>query len=327
MRSGVFIPFKDYDCVGGPSTFMRNLKEYFDRSGYVYKDDYRDVSGIFFPIAYDNRVLDKIKTTGGKVIQRLDGIYYPTKHGEEYRKLNAPIENIYNNYTDHFIFQSEYSKRQCFAMFGSVPEDRYTVIHNGVDTDIFFPASGDSFNSIEGKVKFITTGNFRNADMLEPVINALDSCVGEFDFELFVVGPIPAVNLKPLVQRDYVVWTDRKSRDEIAEYLRSSHIFIYSHLNPPCPNSVLEAIATGLPVTGFSSGSMTELLGSDELLAEVSGDIFQRYEDFKYNKLRDIILKAVGEYELYKYNALKRAGTVSFEHCGSGYMNIIDKIL
>ena len=35
--NNVFIPFKGYDFIGGPSTFMRNLSTYLDDVGYNYK--------------------------------------------------------------------------------------------------------------------------------------------------------------------------------------------------------------------------------------------------------------------------------------------------
>ena len=44
-------------------------------------------------------------------------------------------------------------------------QSRYTVIHNGVYTDVFYPNNEIKTGK---KYKFITTGNFRNIDMLEP---------------------------------------------------------------------------------------------------------------------------------------------------------------
>jgi len=36
-----------------------------------------------------------------------------------------------------------------------------------------------------------------------------------------------------------------------------------AEVNPPCPNSVIEALACGLPVVGFNSGSIKELVSDD----------------------------------------------------------------
>jgi glycosyltransferase involved in cell wall biosynthesis len=43
--------------------------------------------------------------------------------------------------------------------------------------------------------------------------------------------------------------------------MRSSHLLFSAEINPPCPNSVIEALACGLPVVGFDTGSLRELIG------------------------------------------------------------------
>lgn len=324
MAANIFIPFQNYKSVGGPSTFMKNLKSYLDRVAFPYSESLNDNRQLFFPIAFDEKVIRKIKKRNGLVIQRLDGIYYPSKHGEKFEKLNVPIRKIYQQYTDFVIFQSEYSKAQCFHMFGKKPEDQYELIVNGVDKNIFF-ASPEK-DTIKGKVKFVTTGNFRNIDMIEPVVQALDSLKKELDFELAVVGPIPNKSLESFFQKPYINYFGSKNLQEVAAILRQQHIYLYSHLNPPCPNSVLEAISCGLPVVGFDSGSMAELLFfSCDLLAEVSDDLFQEYKDFSYVKLQEKILLAVKNYTFWQERALAYSNLYSFEACGKQYVNVFTK--
>lgn len=320
----IYIPFYKYSAIGGPSTFMKNLKSYLDRVAFPYSESLKDNRQLFFPIAFDEKVIRKIKKRNGFVIQRLDGIYYPSKHGEKFEKLNAPIRKIYQQYTDFVVFQSEYSKAQCFHMFGEKPEDQYELIVNGVDKNIFF--ADPEKDTIQGKVKFVTTGNFRNIDMIGPVVQALDSLKKELDFELTVVGPIPNKSLEPFFQRPYINYLGSKDLQEIAAILRQQHIYLYSHLNPPCPNSVLEAISCGLPVVGFDSGSMAELLFfSRDLLAEVSADLFQEYKDFNYMKLHEKILLAVKNYTFWQERALAHSHLYSFEACGKQYVNVFTK--
>ena len=176
------------------------------------------------------------------------------------------------------------------------------------------------------KFKLVTTGNFRNIDMLEPVIKALDT-ISKFDFELHIIGPIVNDNLLDLINRDYVTYHGTKTTHQIAALLREHHVFIYSHLNPPCPNSVLEAIASGLPVVGFNSGSMSELLHfSPNLLAEVSDDVFQKYEDFSADKLKDKIMYCMTHFEKMKEVALVNASNYNFKHCGEKYQKIFQNI-
>jgi glycosyltransferase involved in cell wall biosynthesis len=50
------------------------------------------------------------------------------------------------------------------------------------------------------------------------------------------------------------------SRERIPELDRSAHFYFSAEINPPCPNSVIEALACGLPVVGFAMGSLPELV-------------------------------------------------------------------
>jgi len=320
----VFIPFKEYDFIGGPSTFMRNLSTYLDDVGYNYKSDISKSKHIFFPISYDLASLKKIKKDKGAIIQRLDGIYYPQKHGASYQEKNKLIKDIYLNYATKVVFQSQYSKAQCFTLFGEKDTDDYEIIINGVNEAIFYPSN--AFKEVPKTFKLVTTGNFRNIDMLEPVIKALGA-ISKFDFELNIIGPIVNDKLHDLINRDYVTYHGTKTTHQIAALLREHHIFIYSHLNPPCPNSVLEAIASGLPVVGFNSGSMSELLHfSPNLLAEVSNDVFQKYEDFSADKLKEKIIYCMTHFEKMKEVSLVNASNYSFKHCGKQYQKIFQNI-
>ncbi len=49
-------------------------------------------------------------------------------------------------------------------------------------------------------------------------------------------------------------------REKIPEIDRSAHLYFSAEVNPPCPNAVIEALACGLPVLGFDTGSLSELV-------------------------------------------------------------------
>jgi len=322
----IFIPFGSYEnTTGGPSTFMYNLNNYLDKENIRYHTKYKKGDSIFFPITYSYDVLKEVKKNGGKIIQRLDGIYYPSKHGDKHIELNSDIKEIYLKYADHIVFQSEYSRKQCFEMLGIKEQQNYSIIINGVNKEIFIP---DNNRTMSGIIELVTTGNFRNIDMIEPVVLALDTLAGKFDFHLNVIGPVVNESLKSLLKRDYVVMRGLKTIYEIAEVLPKMDIFIYSHLNPPCPNSVIEAISCGLPVVGFDSGAMSELCWfSKDILAYVSDDIFQKYEDFNPEALAEKIELCIDNYGYYRKLALDHSHLYSFEECGKKYVEVFEKII
>jgi glycosyltransferase involved in cell wall biosynthesis len=328
--SFLFIPFKNKENIGGPSTFMANLKEYLILKSFKFHSNpkkFKESSGIFFPISYDKYLLSYFKNNILPIIQRLDGIYYPSKHGKNFEELNKDIKDIYSNFSTHIIFQSQYCKIQCFEMFGELSDNRYSIIYNGADKKIFYP--GKKLNNKKNNtIKLITTGNFRNIDMLEPVIIALDILSPNHKFEFTIIGPISNRKISKFVKRPYVKYIKKLNLKKVADYLRTSDIFIYSHLNPPCPNSVIEAISCGIPVVSFDSGSMSELLFfSKDLLAPVSDKIFQEYREFNPILLKNKIEYALKNLDPLKKRAMEYSDLYSFENTGASYIKLFNQLL
>lgn len=329
----LFIPFKSYvKDIGGPSTFMINLKGFLTSKSFKFQSDPRRISatnGIFFSITYDKFILSYFKKNNLPIIQRLDGVYYPQKHGSKYTHLNKDIKDIYINYSTYVIFQSEYCKRQCFKILGILPQDKYSIIYNGTNKKIFYPGEYEEKLNRNEKIKLITTGNFRNLDMIEPIILALDNLVNKYEFELTIIGPVINNEIIKLIKnKNYIRYIKKLNLKKIAIYLRESDIFIYSHLNPPCPNSVIEAISCGIPVISFNSGSIPELLSfSKDLIAPVSKKVFQEYKEFNPELLQKKIIYAIENFKLIKKRAVKHSYLYSFEKAGDKYIKIFNQLL
>lgn len=298
----IYVPFKTYkQCIGGPATFMNNLQEYFLKKPYKSisdEENYKEADSIFFPISFERNILKYFRANKLPIIQRLDGIYYPSKHGFKYLYFNREIKIDYLKYSDFIIFQSEYSRIECFAMLGKIQKEKYKIICNGTDKSIFYPRN-KMFN--KNKIIFITTGSYRNKDMIEPVVLALDAIKDKYNFELRIIGPVSDNEAKKLIEREYIVYLGAMNKEGVAKELQKTDILIHCQLNPACPNSVIESVSCGVPVIGFDTGAMKEVLFfSPELLAYVSDDIFQKYKDFNYEKLMEKIILCIEEYEKFK---------------------------
>lgn len=322
----IFIPFKQWvEGVGGPLTFMRNLREDLLRKFYEFIENienYQKADKIFFPISFNKNILSYFKKNKHPIIQRLDGVYYPSKHGIKYLYFNKDIKFDYLKYSNFIIFQSKYSRLECFTMLGEVDENKYTIVCNGTNKSIFFPVKKE-FN--ENKIIFTTAGSFRNKDMIEPVVLALDIVAKEHNIELRIVGPIISNDIERFTDRKYVRCLGRIDEKNLAKVLQGSDILIHCQLNPACPNSVIEAISCGIPVIGFDTGAMKEVLYfCPELLAYVSEDVFQKYKDFSSERLLEKINLCVSNYQEFKSKFLKYSHLYDSKETSNSYIKIFN---
>ncbi len=320
----LFIPKVD-KFYGGPKTFLTNLSKYLHEKGVKTISDPLNSDLIFFPVEFPKEILEKASKKKIPIVQRLDGVFYEPEHNKAQLEFDNYVKEIYLKYANYVIFQSEYSKSQCFFKYGEKSPDQFSLIVNGVDKTIFYPS--DSEHDPTNFIRFVTTGNIRRKEMIEPIVLALDELRTEFNFELTVVGKITD-ELKPYLNRDYLNYVGPKELQEVSKILRNSDIFLFSFLNPACPNSVIEAVSTGLPVVSFDSGSMKELVGfNKDLLAFVSDDLFQNVKDFKYEKLKEKIKLCVDNFRKYKKESYLQSSLYSFETCGDQYMETFNAII
>jgi len=329
-KNRIFIP-RIRIQVGGPKSFMVLFKEHAHKRGiHVTHNRFCRADNALIPIAMDPDLLSTWKSVSGRrsVIQRLDGVFYDPEKSDYDVTRNAQLKTVYHQLADKIIFQSEYSKQQCEHYLGKTTDSVSSrIILNGTDLSLFHPQVVHP--PIAGRsIRFITSGNFRDTEMLEPIIKALDRLTGQFQFTLTVVGPITCDLNPELAARPYLVMLGKCDRQELARYLRQSDIFMFSFLNPNCPNSVIEATASGLPVVSFQSGAMPELCDfNQELLAEVRSlhPVIQRRSEIENgtDALLEKLQLCIREYERFRANAIQSRDRFGIENCIEAYFSMI----
>jgi glycosyltransferase involved in cell wall biosynthesis len=84
--------------------------------------------------------------------------------------------------------------------------------------------------------------------------------------ELSIAGDVPE-SLKTHYQEKFpallINWVGVIPQEQIPALDRSAHLLYSADLNAACPNSVIEALACGLPVLAFDTGALSELVKID----------------------------------------------------------------
>lgn len=279
----LFMPIK-LRPTGGTSIFARKFKAASQRLGWnvTFKFAGR-FDALLVIVSCPLRYLVLAKLLRRPIIQRLDGVYYPsTISGRFYPLYNLKARLIRRYFADFVIYQSHYSKSACDKFLGGPVKTPHQIIYNGVDTSHFCPPDLRQLpRSHADQQVFISASRFRRLDQVIPLVRSFQLyrqkyhansrlyLVGNFESRLHSIS-------RNLAHEPAVILTGPVPNTRLPEYLRSADVFLFTHQNPPCPNNVLEAMACGLPICGVADGAMPEITepGVNCELVPVSGDAF-----------------------------------------------------
>lgn len=325
-RAKIFIDY-EYQYTGGPKSFMANLKKYLESQNFFTTSNLDYANAIFFATRYDIDVVKEFSKKGGFVLQRLDGVYSKEVHGDDYHKIPDYkfAKEIYQNYATHYIFQSEYSQKQCHYAYGEPKSSNVYKIINGCDTTIF--SKNLNLELSKPKIKFVTDGFIRNQSMIKPIVEALQKISKNYDLELHLIGKIEE-DLVKFLDYDFIIYHGLQDLNYISKILKSCDIYIFTQLNPPCPNSIIQAVSVGLPVVTFDSGSMNEILFfNSDLLAPMPQKLFHTYSDINLEGLINKIELLINNFDHYKKIALENSNLYTLENMGNKYLEIFKTVI
>jgi glycosyltransferase involved in cell wall biosynthesis len=261
--------------TGGVSSFQANLAAGLERRGIQVcqrLDDPPFEAVLLTSTTRDLPGLLRLRKKGLRIVQRLDGINWlhrrlntGARHFLRAEYGNRLLALLRSRVVTHIVYQSDFVRGWWKWQFGAerVPA---VIIHNGVDLSVFTPDGPMECRSgvfrlllVEGSLQ----GGYETG--LTAAIGLATRLAEKFPLELMVAGRV-----SPQLQRTAreksripIKWAGLLPHDQVPAIDRSAHLLYSADINAACPNSVIEALACGLPVAGFATGALPELVSGD----------------------------------------------------------------
>ena len=257
--------------VGGMVSFLHKFSQGAEKKGVQVTQDPNQAGCSAMLViggTKDIQAIRRFRKQGRKVVQRLDGMNWIHKvrpmgfrHMLKAEYGNWIISTIRRSFADEIIYQSQFSKNWWDQKYGKVDKPTY-VVYNGVNLSEYVPGNPPlpppyTVLMVEGSLGGGYDIGLANAVAL---VNGLVE--KNLPVELRVVGEVPE-GLKSEWQKKAacpVHWVGKVSRQEIISIDQQAHVLFSGDIHPACPNSVLEALACGLPVVAYDTGSLAELV-------------------------------------------------------------------
>ena len=218
--------------------------------------------------------------------------------------LNRYSKYLLNN-SDIIVYQSDWSKKMQDKFVGK-SKSPYTIINNGVPLDVF------SFRKKElnEEINLVITSNFRPHKRLFDailLINRLKNKVPKI--RLKVVGKIDSITLKAIQNLDLsnCDFLGMIPSDRIPQVYKNCVLGLSPAIFDPCPNSVVEMMACGLPVISCEESGASELIGVSDLCVKENLELkyyeFQTIERLPKINLKsweDLVLLVLENYKTYQ---------------------------
>jgi glycosyltransferase involved in cell wall biosynthesis len=223
------------------------------------------------------------KRYGTRVVVRVDGFYpsvyfdgRPAEPLHQDRRM-TPEKKAFNDRlkadlttADHVVYQSAWSKKMCDTYL--VPRGRdFSIVYNGVDLNRFKPSD----KSKDG-MTLLAVGNLRHQYMMSTIGSIFLALRKTLPVNLLIAGTMDTINARIWAQfrRDHptefqaAAYAGPVRNEDLPEIYRRGDVYIHPRAGDCCPNVVVEALASGVPVVCPEWGGTAELIGEGGVAVE-----------------------------------------------------------
>jgi len=195
--------------------------------------------------------------------------------------LNKPFNDYLNrsnrmimNRSNLLVFQSNLSKAMHTQFIGKQKLKNYVIL-NGVPTDVFRPIL--NMPRAKGSPALVITASFRLNKRLQDAILVVNSLQREIfpDIRLHIVGDLDSLTKSCIQNLDTsnCIFHGVVDSLKLPEIYNMCDVGLSPSLLDPCPNSVVEMVACGLPVITSSASGAAEIIKYSGLIVHEQIDL------------------------------------------------------
>jgi len=252
------IPIR-YQPKGGMYSFIHNFTNYLESHGIPYTGDISEHYDILFVNSFmvNYNLIKHVKRhlRQVKIVQRVDGSARDYGRTDDADERQARV----NMLADLTIFQSRYSKYSTMEKFKVISQEG-PIIYNPLDAKLFSP-EGDKLG-FPYRVK-VCHATF-STNPRKGIRKVYEVAQVNPDIDFILCG-----RYNDLPQLPNIHLLGYLGREELARVMRSCDVLVFFSENESCPNVVLEALASGLPILYKESGGTPEVVGKCGLKVEI----------------------------------------------------------
>lgn len=325
--------------LGGTASFQARLINGLNLRGIPHTFNMTSPENTAILVIGGTRQLWKLwraKRRGVRVVQRLNGINW--MHRVQKTPIRFFLRSEINNHliafirrflADHIVYQSEFCCKWWNDRFGERPIS-HQITYNGVDLTQYSCVGSESppknhyrILLVEGRLVGVYALGLHTAIKLSETLRTAH----QLKVELMVVGEVNdelKAQAHTLAPDLWITWGGVVPREAIPAINRSAHVLFSADLNAACPNSVIEALACGLPVLAYDTGALAELVqdGAGEVVPYGANHWY--LEDPLIPPLAEACVRILQDNFTYRLRARARAeAAFGLDQMVTGYLDAL----
>ncbi len=290
-----YINKKNLTINGGPYNFANILEKELVKIGLKKKYLFPDIQ-----LTFSTGSLNKFSTN----ILRVDGIYVQNLNNDKIKLNHKIFKNIL--LADGVVFQSKFSKDLIFHYmkkdkFFDYKKINYKIIGNAFTNQFFLKNKIKDYNY---KYVLMTITRPSLNKRLKYILDAFSN-LDQNEYLLLIIGETLR-NLKKKYKNIKFIGNVKNSK--IPFYIQRSDALIHVSKIESCPNAIVEALSSGLPVLTNNVGGSKELIKKNGIILNIDENLTYHenyFSEYPFNI--DILVRGIK-----KIVNIKRSKTNSF---------------